>query len=207
MNRSLTVAVAAGFAYILAIVACGLFIYHLTLLGIAFALATISAILCGLYVQFWEQTFGNQPKRSVPLMAALLSAAVIIFGAIQAKHSPDWRTFPNTALVFDVSDRAHPYSKLIAVDRDHSLLPITALAFIHILNERDVSMRIVGYSLEYASVLPGPWTRLCRIDLEPGHLIYFAFNDITKAIPIRLDRRIDQILRHGPVAPRDTISD
>jgi hypothetical protein len=75
MNRDLTVAVAAGLAYVLAIVACGLFIYHLTLLGIAFALATISAIFCSLYVQFWEQTFGNKPKRSVPLIAALLSAA------------------------------------------------------------------------------------------------------------------------------------
>jgi hypothetical protein len=59
-------------------------------------------------------------------------------------------------------------------------------------------MSLVGYNLEYASVPAGPWTRLCRIDLEPGHLIYFAFNSITKAIPIRLDRQIDQFFAMVP---------
>jgi len=62
MNGGLTIVVAAGLAVILAVVAGGLFSYQLTRLGAAFALAAILAILCGLYVQFWEQVSGNKPK-------------------------------------------------------------------------------------------------------------------------------------------------
>jgi hypothetical protein len=99
MNRDLAVALATGLAIILAMIAGGLFSYQLTLLGIAFAFATIIAILSGLYLQFWQTIFDDQPKHSVLLIGTLLSAIFIIVAVVQTPQSPDWRTFPNTALV------------------------------------------------------------------------------------------------------------
>jgi len=157
--------------------------------------------------QEMKQVFGgNKPKRVTLIVAAILSIAAIIFAAMELAHPPHSRKFPNTALVSNVSDRVHSYAKIIAVNRDHSLLPVTVLVFVHILNDRDVPMTVVAYNLEYASVPAGPWTLLCHVDLETGHLIYFVVDDISKAIPVRLERRIDQIFRRGPVPPRDAIS-
>jgi hypothetical protein len=153
-----------------------------------------------------KQIFGKKPKRGILVMVAILSIAAIIFAAIEATRPLDWTAFPDTALVSNVSDRVHSYAKIIAVDRNHSLLPVTVLAFIGILNDRDVPITIVGYTLEYASVPAGPWTLLCRVELGTDHLIYFVADDITKALPVRVERRLDQIIGRGPLPPRDSIS-
>ena len=153
-----------------------------------------------------KQIFGKKPKRGILVMVAILSIAAIIFAAIEATRPLDWTAFPDTALVSNVSDRVHSYAKIIAVDRNHSLLPVTVLAFIGILNDRDVPITIVGYTLEYASVPAGPWTLLCRVELGTDHLIYFVADDITKALPVRVERRLDQIIGRGPMPPRDSIS-
>jgi hypothetical protein len=209
MNSDLSPAVVAALGLILAMIAGGLFSYQLTLLGIAFAIATIITICCGLYLQFWQRIFGQPPKRSIPLIGAFLSLAAIITGWAETKPAPNLSLLPNSALVSNVEDRVNKFSRIAAINSaDHTLLPITVLTFTHILNTRETPLRIIGYSMEYAISHSGPWIRLCRVDLERQDTVYWIPDDgdLSKATAIPLQERFDEILRRGPIPPHDIIS-
>jgi hypothetical protein len=207
MNSNLAPAILAAIVAISTMIAGGLFSYQLTLLGIAFGLVTIIAICAGLYSQYGHALFNGPPRHRVLIFCTALSAAIIIFAAIETGPLQDLGYLRNVVIITGRINGAHELARYVAVNnRDHTLMPITVLTFAHLFNHTDKYKNIIGYNLEYAKTDSGPWIRLCRVDLEKSNTIYFLIDNVTDAIPIIFDRRFDEILRRGPIAPNGVIS-